>query len=123
MIFEMFIWVHFVAAVLAITLGLTNLVSEKGTPQHRMVGWFWLMIMSFVTVPSFWVREINDVDFSWLHLLTIWTIISMVIAIITIKQGNVRTHAVFMAGTMVGVVIAGIFSTMPGRFINSLIGY
>ncbi len=39
-LFEMFNWVHFIAAVLAIMLGMINLVSEKGTPQHRMVGWF-----------------------------------------------------------------------------------
>ena len=28
-VFEMFIWVHYIAAVLAIMLGLINLVSEK----------------------------------------------------------------------------------------------
>ena len=43
-VFEMFIWVHFIAAVLAIMLGMINLVLEKGTPQHPMVGWFWLII-------------------------------------------------------------------------------
>ena len=123
MIFEMFIWVHFIAAVLAIMLGMINLVSEKGTPQHRMVGWFWLIIMIFVTIPSFWIREINEGDFSWIHLLTIWTIISMGIAIISIKKGNVRTHAGFMVGTMVGAVIAGGFAMMPGRFISLMIGY
>ena len=42
----MWIWVYFIAAVVAIMLGMINLVSEKGTPQHRMVGWFWLIIMS-----------------------------------------------------------------------------
>ena len=123
MIFEMFIWVHFIAAVLAIMLSLINLVSEKETPQHRMVGWFWLIIMIFVTIPSFWIREINEGDFSWIHLLTIWTIISMGIAIISIKKGNVRTHAGFMVGTMVGAVIAGGFAMMPGRFISLMIGY
>ena len=118
----MFIWVHFIAAVLAIILGLINLVSEKGTFQHRMVGWFWLLIMSFVTVASFWIREINDGDFSWIHLLTIWTIIGMGIAITSIKKGHVKTHAAFMAGTIFGAVIVGIFAIMPGRFIISLVG-
>ena len=119
----MFIWVHFIAAVLAIILGLINLVSEKGTFQHRIIGWFWLIIMIFVTIPSFWIREINEGDFSWIHLLTIWTIISMGISIISIKKGNVRTHAAFMVGTMVGAVIAGGFAVMPGRFISEMIGY
>jgi uncharacterized membrane protein len=123
MFFMEFIWVHFLAAVLAIVLGLINLVSEKGTFQHQIIGWFWLIIMIFVTIPSFWIREINEGDFSWIHLLTIWTIISMGIAIISIKKGNVRTHAGFMVGTMVGAVIAGGFAMMPGRFISLMIGY
>ena len=119
----MFIWLHFIAAVFAIMLGLKNFVSEKGTARHRMVGWSWLLIMSFVTVPSLWIREINDGHFSWIHFLTIWTIISMGIAILSIRKGNVRTHAGFMLGTMLGSVIAGIFAIMPGRFIQSLIGH
>ena len=123
MFFIEFIWVHFLAAVLAIVLGLINLVSEKGTFQHRIIGWFWLIIMIFVTIPSFWIREINEGDFSWIHLLTIWTIISMGISIISIKKDNVRRHAAFMVGTMVGAVIAGGFAVMPGRFISEMIGY
>ena len=79
--------------------------------------------MSFVAVSSFWIREINGGDFSWIHLLTIWAIISMGIAIISIKKGYIRTHAGFVGGTMLGAIIAGIFSIMPGRFINSLFGY
>ena len=117
------IWVHFLTAVLAIVLGLINLLSKKGTFQHRIIGWFWLIIMIFVTIPSFWIREINEGEFSWIHLLTIWTIICMGIAIISIKKGNVRMHAGFMVGTMVGAVIAGGFAMMPGRYISENIGY
>ena len=119
----MFIWIHFIAAVLAVILGLINLISKKGTLQHRILGWSWLLLMTSVTVPSFWIRELNDGNFSWIHLLTVWTLISMGIALISIKNGNVRIHASFMIGTMVGAIIAGGFAMMPGRFISSMIGY
>ena len=119
----MFIWIHFIAAVLAVILGLINLISKKGTFQHRILGWSWLLLMTSVTVPSFWIRELNDGNFSWIHLLTVWTLISMGIALISIKNGNVRIHASFMIGTMVGAIIAGGFAMMPGRFISSMIGY
>ena len=46
----------------------------------------------------------------------------MGIAIISIKNGNVRIHASFMIGTMVGAIIAGGFAMIPGRLISSLIG-
>jgi len=100
-----------------------NLASEKGTRQHRMIGWFWLIIMLFVTLSSFNIRELNDGDFSWIHLLTLGTILSMGIAIISIKRGNIKAHARFMIGTMIGAVIAGAFAMMPGRFISEIIGY
>ena len=119
----MFIWIHFIAAVLAVILGLINLISKKGTLQHRILGWSWLLLMTSVTVPSFWIRELNDGNFSWIHLLTVWTLISMGIALFSIKNGNVRIHPSFMIGTMVGAIIAGGFAMMRGRFISSMIGY
>jgi uncharacterized membrane protein len=119
----MLTWIHFIAAIFAVILGLINLTSKKGTFQHRILGWSWLLLMTSVTVPSFWIRELNDGNFSWIHLLTVWTLISMGIALISIKNGNVRIHASFMIGTMVGAIIAGGFAMIPGRFISSLIGY
>ena len=46
----------------------------------------------------------------------------MVVAIVAIRRGDVRTHAGFMTGTMIGVVIAGGFTVVPGRFIAGLLG-
>lgn len=80
-------------------------------------------VMTFVTVSSFWIRELNDGDFSWIHLLTIWTMISMAAAILAIRRGRVRAHALFMAGTMMGALVAGGLAMMPGRFISEILGY
>ncbi len=117
------IWTHFILAVLAIGLGLVNLASTKGTRRHRIIGWCWLVTMTYVTVSSFWIRELNHGDFSWIHLLTIWTIFCMIVAVVSIRRGNVRLHASFMTGTMIGAFIAGGFAMMPGRFISELFGY
>ena len=119
----MLIWTHFILAVLAIGLGMVNLASAKGTPMHRFIGWCWMVVMTYVTVSSFWIRELNDGEFSWIHLLTIWTMISMAAAIVSIRRGRVRTHAAFMTGTMIGALIAGGFAMLPGRFISHLFGY
>ena len=79
--------------------------------------------MTYVTVSSFWIRELNHGDFSWIHILTVWTIFCMVVAVVSIRRGRVRTHAAFMTGTMIGALIAGGFAMMPGRFISELFGY
>ncbi len=119
----MLIWTHLVLAVLAVGLGLINLASAKGTRRHRVLGWCWIVVMTFVTVPSFWIRELNDGAFSWIHLLTAWTIFCMVAAVVSIRRGRVRAHAAFMTGTMVGALIAGGFAMLPGRFISEILGY
>ena len=119
----MIVWAHFLTAAAAVVLGLVNLASAKGTPRHRFIGWCWMGVMTFVTVSSFWIRELNDGDFSWIHLLTIWTMISMAAAILSIRRGRVRAHALFMAGTMIGALVAGGLAMMPGRFISEILVY
>ena len=117
------IWFHLIAALLAILLGPINLSRKKGTIQHRVIGWAWLVLMAGVTLSSFGIRELNPGQFSWIHILTVWTIISMAVSLIAIKNGKVRLHAGFMTGTMIGAVIAGLFALMPGRFISTYLGY
>ena len=112
-----FIWIHLLMAVAAIVIGGVNLVATKGTPQHKKLGWIWMGLMAFVTLSSLFIRELNEGSFSWIHGLTAWTMFCMVVAIVAIRRGDVRTHAGFMTGTMIGAVIAGLFALMPGRFL------
>ena len=117
------IWLHLITAVLAATLGVANLALAKGTLRHRVFGWTWIAALLFLTLSSFGIRELRDGAFSWLHGLTVWTLFCMVVAIVAIRTGRVRTHAAFMIGTMSGLLIAGAFAFLPGRFIGHLLGY
>lgn len=116
----MVIWLHLATATLALGLGTANLLLAKGTRRHRIVGWAWIVTMAFVTLSSFSIRELNEGRFSWIHGLTVWTLISMAVAVFSIRRGWVRTHASFMIGTMAGLLVAGAFA--PGRFISRLFG-
>ena len=112
-----FIWTHTLAAILAIVIGGVNLASEKGTKRHKALGWVWMLTMLFVTVSSLFIRELNEGKFSLIHGLTAWTMFCMVVAIVAVRKGQIRTHAGFMVGTMIGAAIAGLFALMPGRFL------
>ena len=79
--------------------------------------------MLCVTVSSFWIREMNSGAFSWIHGLTVWTLLSMAVAIVAVRTGRIRLHAGFMIGTMAGAVVAGAFALAPGRFIGRVLGY
>lgn len=119
----MTIWLHLIAAVLAAVLGAANLALAKGNLRHRVFGWGWMAAMLFLTLSSFGIRELRDGELSWLHGLTLWTLFCMGVAIVSIRTGRVRTHAAFMTGTMSGLLIAGAFAFLPGRFIGHLLGY
>ena len=119
----MVLWLHLVTALAALGLGTANLALAKGTHRHRIVGWAWIAAMLCVTMSSFRIRELNPGAFSWIHGLTVWTLVSMFVAIAAVRRGRVRVHAGFMVGTMIGAVVAGGFALAPGRFIAHLAGY
>ena len=119
----MIVWVHFIAALAVLLLGAINLVAAKGTPRHKAMGWVWVVAMLFVTIPSYWIRESQPGELSWIHLLSLLAFVSMAWALFSIRRGNVKGHASAMIGSMIGAVVAGSFALAPGRFISELLGY
>ena len=113
---------HLFLALIALVIGAINLFSKKGTHKHKIIGWFWIVFMSYVSISSFWIKELNEGQYSWIHLLSIWTLFSLIISIIAIKFGYIKTHRNFMIGTYIGLFIAGVFTLLPGRFISIALG-
>jgi uncharacterized membrane protein len=105
------ITLHLSAALLALVLGAIVLASPKGTRRHKVLGRAWVGLMMVVAVSSFWI------GFSWIHLLSIWTLISLGCAIWFIRRGNVRAHRGFMIGTFLGLAGAGLGALAPGRML------
>ncbi len=65
---------HALAAMLAVILGGLQLASTKGTTQHRMLGWIWVLLMAYVSISSFFISELKLWGaFSPIHLLSAWT--------------------------------------------------
>ena len=118
------IWFHLVTALAAIGLGLVSLLRTKGTQLHRLVGWLWMGLMLCATLSSFLIHEVHPPDgWSWLHGLSLWTLMSMAWSIVAVRQGNLRRHANVMKGTMIGAIAAGTAALAPGRFLAGVLGY
>ena len=118
------IWFHLVTALVATGLGIASLLLAKGTQFHRLMGRFWVGLMLCATLSSFLIHEVHPPGgWSWLHGLSIWTIVSMAWSIVALWQGNIRRHANFMKGTMVGAIAAGTAALAPGRFLSEVLGY
>ena len=114
------VYVHLFAALSALVLGTAQLARVKGTPSHKAAGWTWVALMLTVAITSLWIPSF--LHFSWIHIFTAVTLISLPIAIFAIRRGNVRRHAGTMKGLYIGgLVIAGMFTLVPGRLLGNLI--
>ena len=114
--------IHLGAVVPAAVIGVIQLSAQKGTRPHKLLGWIWVLAMLTAAVSSFWVMEIRKgAGWSVIHLLSVWVLVTMALAIWHIRRGNVRAHQRFMVGTLLGLAGAGIGALMPGRFLSQLL--
>jgi len=112
---------HAVLATLALTVGVAVLARRKGTVSHKRLGRAWVALMAAVALSSFWIFEIRGgAGPSPIHLLSVWTLVSLGLAVWFIRRGNVRAHRGFMIGTFIGLAGAGIGALAPGRALYRL---
>jgi len=113
--------IHLAAVVPAVAIGVAQLAAPKGTRPHKLLGWVWVLAMLTAALSSFWVMEIRKgAGWSVIHLLSVWVLVAMALAIWHIRRGNVRAHQRYMVGTLIGLAGAGIGALMPGRFLAQL---
>ena len=110
------IMIHLAAVLPALLVGAIQLAAPKGTRLHRRLGWLWVAAMAVAALSSFWILGLNKAGgFSVIHLLSLWTLVSLGCAIWFIRRGNVRAHKGFMIGICVGLAGAGLGALAPGR--------
>lgn len=111
--------IHLAAVVPALAIGAVMLALRKGTGAHRLLGRLWAGLMLIGAVSSLWIR--NDGHFSGVHLLSLWVLFSLAMAIYSIRGGNVRRHQGFMVGTYIGLIVAGTLAALPGRTVGNFL--
>jgi uncharacterized membrane protein len=103
------IQVHAFAATAAFALGVVQLSAPKGTLPHRTMGWIWVTLMALVAISSFWIHELRMIGpFSPIHFLSIFTLVTLPIAVLHAHRHNVIGHRRSMIAMFTGaLVIAG----------------
>jgi uncharacterized membrane protein len=119
---EPVIQIHAFAAIGAFTLGLIQFAAPKGTLPHRTIGWIWVALMAVIALSSFFIHEIKLVGpFSPIHLLSIFTLVMLPLAVLHARRHNVKRHRGAMIGIFIGaLVIAGAFTFVPGRIMHAV---
>ena len=114
---------HAMAAMTAVILGGLQLASAKGTTQHRVMGWSWVLLMMYVSVSSFFISSLRLWGaFSPIHLLSVWTLFSLGMAIYHARKGNIRQHKIWMVLLYVlALLVTGVFTLWPGRVMHAVL--
>ena len=117
------IQVHAFAAMAAFVLGAIQLAAPKGTIPHRVIGWIYVMLMVVIAGSSFFIHDLRVVGpFSPIHLLSIFTLIMLPLAVMHARRHRVKGHRRAMIAIFFGaLVIAGLFTVMPGRIMHAVL--
>src|SRR3981081_2556188 len=96
------IQVHAFAAMAAFGLGIVQLAAPKGTLPHRTIGWIWVVLLVIISVSSFWVHSIRMIGpFSPIHLLSIFTLVTLPLAVLAAHRHRVAQHRIAMISIFV----------------------
>ena len=117
------IQLHAFAAMAAFGLGVVQLAAPKGTLPHRTIGWIWVVLMLFVSISAFFIHEIRMWGpWSPIHLLAIFTLVMLPFAVWNARRHAVEWHRRAMQGIFLGaLVIAGLFTFLPGRIMHAVL--
>jgi uncharacterized membrane protein len=117
------IQIHAFSAMAAFALGVVQLAAPKGTLPHRSIGWIWAALLTVVAVSSFWIHQLRMFGpFSPIHLLSIFTLVTLPLAVMHARHHRVQRHRNAMIAIFTGaLVIAGLFTFVPGRIMYEVV--
>ena len=96
---------HAAGALACLGLGAHVLIRRrKGDRVHRTAGWCWVAGMTFVATSSFGLRDLGDGRFSFLHALSVVTLVSLGMGVSAARRHDVRRHRAAMRGSYFGLV-------------------
>lgn len=107
---------HIAGALLSFAIGTVLLLGVKGRTFHRVLGYTWVATMFVTAISSLFLTGLNGDSYSFIHLLSGWTIIVLPMGLAAARRRSIAEHRKTMTGLfMGGMLIAGLFTFLPGR--------
>jgi uncharacterized membrane protein len=114
------LFVHLATALPAVPLGALVLWRTKGDRLHRLQGRIWAGLMVITALSTFWLQSLSG-GFSFIHLFSVLTLVSIPLGIVQARRGNVRAHLGTMRGVYFGLIAAGLLAAAPGRYLGGFV--
>jgi len=114
------VWAHILTILVALALTPVMLLRKRGDWPHRTLGWVWASALFLTAGLSFWVREINPGEFSFIHLLSLLTIVQVPLIVLYARRHDWKRHRAAVRGMVTGALLVAGFFTFPfGRLMGS----
>jgi uncharacterized membrane protein len=113
------VWAHIGTILVALILTPVNLLRRRGDRQHRLVGWIWAAALFGTAFISLFVKVLNPGHFSYIHLLSILTIVQVPLIIFYARRHDHKRHRQAVRGMVIGALLVAGFFTLPfGRLLG-----
>lgn len=107
------IWPHLISVVVATVLTPVMLLRQRGTRGHRQLGWVWIIAMFLTALLSMFLRNVNQGGFSFIHILSVWTMIQVPVIAWSARHHNVKRHRYGVRAMVTGALLVAGFFTFP----------
>ena len=97
---------HVTVAILAILIGVLQIVRRKRGRGHRLLGHAWVAAMAATAISSFFLHSATG-GINFLHGLSVFVLANIALGVWRARQGRYTEHALFMINTWGGLVTAG----------------
>ncbi|KQS02143.1 hypothetical protein ASG11_15275 [Sphingomonas sp. Leaf357] len=107
------VWAHLLTIMIALVLTPTMLLRRRGDRPHRVLGTIWVVAMLATALISFGVRQTNHGGFSFIHIISAWTVIQVPIIWWSARTHNIVRHRRSVRGMVIGALLVAGFFTFP----------
>ena len=118
-----YILIHASAAMIALLIGPFVILRNRRDRLHKIGGYIWVVVMACAAISSFWIMEFRLIGpFSPIHGLSIYVLWSLYRGVSYAIARNIEAHRqTFRALYLQGLVLAGLFTLLPGRILNRML--
>jgi uncharacterized membrane protein len=108
-----FILLHLGTIVIALALTPVMLLRQRGDRTHRRLGTVWVVAMFLTAALSFGIRTNQWGGFSFIHILSVWTVIQVPIIWWSARSHMIAKHRSAVRGMVFGALLIAGFFTFP----------
>ncbi|WP_240330871.1 hypothetical protein [Sphingorhabdus sp. Alg239-R122] len=107
------VWLHLSTILTALITTPFMMWRKRGDKMHRWMGWIWSIAMLVTALVSFDIRMIARGNFSYIHLLSLLTVVVVPLLVLSARRHNVIAHRKHVRGIIIGALLVAGFFTFP----------